>query len=113
VSSGTVTGPVAHAGSEIPAGSVLVVSHLDPRLAAAIPRLGGLVAETGNALSHLAILAREYGVPAIVGVADATQRFSEGQVLAIDGDTGTVQTVAQPEPIVAGDPALLSRGAAS
>jgi phosphohistidine swiveling domain-containing protein len=113
VSSGTVTGPVAHAGGEIPAGSVLVVSHLDPRLAAAIPRLGGLVAETGNALSHLAILAREYGVPAIVGVADATQRFSEGQVLAIDGDTGAVEIVAQPEPIVAGDPALLSTGAAS
>ena len=57
-------------------GSVLVVSHLDPRLAAVIPRLGGLVAETGNALSHLAILAREYGVPAVVGVADATRRFA-------------------------------------
>ena len=78
---------------------MLVVSHLDPRLAPVIPRLGGLVAETGNALSHLAILAREYGVPAVVGVADATQRFSaRRQVVTVDGDTGTVAIVAHAEP---------------
>ena len=51
---------------DVPPGSVLVVSHLDPRLAPVIPRLAGLVAETGSPLSHLAILAREYGVPTVV-----------------------------------------------
>ena len=76
--SAPVAGPrpvpcTSHAhGSEVPAGSVLVVSHLDPRLAAVIPRLAGLVAETGSPLSHLAILAREHGVATVVGLADAT-----------------------------------------
>ena len=73
----SATGPVhVHAkGVEVPAGSVLVVSHLDPRLAAVIPRLAGLVAETGSPLSHLAILAREHGVATVVGLADATTRL--------------------------------------
>ena len=61
---GTATAAVhVHArDGDVPPGSVLVVSHLDPRLATVIPRLAGLVAETGSPLSHLAILAREHGV---------------------------------------------------
>ena len=62
----------------MPVGAVLVVSHLDPRLAPIISRLGALVAETGSALSHLAILAREYRVPTVVGVVGATSRFHDG-----------------------------------
>src|SRR5690606_22727984 len=54
-------------GAAPPAGAVLVVAHLDPRLAPVVPRLAGLVAETGSPLSHLAILARENGVPTVVG----------------------------------------------
>jgi pyruvate,water dikinase len=88
------TGPVlvgaGATGDEVPHGAVLVVGHLDPRLAPVIPRLAGLVAETGNALSHLAILAREYRVPVVVGVADATQRFADGDVVVVDGTAGTV-----------------------
>ena len=89
---GTATGPVhVHAkGVEVPAGSVLVVSHLDPRLAAVIPRLAGLVAETGSPLSHLAILAREHGVATVVGLADATTRLMAGDVVNVDGHAGTV-----------------------
>ncbi len=71
-------------------GAVLVVSHLDPRLAPVISRLGALVAETGSALSHLAILAREYRVPTVVGVAGATSRFHDGQLVTVDGSAGTV-----------------------
>ncbi|HEY3484968.1 MAG TPA: PEP-utilizing enzyme, partial [Ilumatobacteraceae bacterium] len=71
----------------------LVVSHLDPRLAPVIPRLGGLVAETGNPLSHLAILAREHGVPIVVGYAAATEQFHTGDVVSVDGHTGTVTVV--------------------
>ena len=74
----------------MPPGSVLVVDHLDPRLAAVIPRLGGLVAETGSPLSHLAILAREYGVAIVVGLAGATSRFNAGDVVTVDGHTGVV-----------------------
>ena len=87
-----MTAPVhVHDGaSEIPAGRVLVVGHLDPRLAAVIPRLAGLIAETGSPLSHLAILAREHGVPTVVGLAGATTRFANGDVVAVDGHAGTV-----------------------
>ena len=73
-----------------PAGAVLVVSTLDPSLAPLLPRLGGLVAETGSVLSHLAILARELGVPTVVGVAGALDRFPPGTTLVVDGTTGEV-----------------------
>jgi pyruvate,water dikinase len=88
-SAGVATGPV-HLGDDPPAGSVLVVRHLDPRLAPVIGRLAGLVAETGNPLSHLAILAREHGVPTVVGMAGATERFQHGDHVVVDGDNGSV-----------------------
>ena len=75
-------------------GDVLVVRTLDPALAALLPGLGGLVAETGSVLSHLAILAREYGVPTVVGLADATERFSDGAWVVVDGSTGEVSGLA-------------------
>jgi phosphohistidine swiveling domain-containing protein len=81
----------AHLGGDPPPGAVLVVTHLDPRLATVIPRLGGLVAETGSPLSHLAILAREHGVPTVVGHAGATTRYQEGDLLTVDGSAGTVR----------------------
>jgi rifampicin phosphotransferase len=89
---GSGTGPV-HIGDDPPAGAVLVVPHLDPRLAAVVSRLGGLVAESGSPLSHLAILAREHGVPTVVGHAGATERYRPGQVLAVDGTIGSVRVV--------------------
>ncbi|HEX7277675.1 MAG TPA: PEP-utilizing enzyme, partial [Acidimicrobiales bacterium] len=83
-------GPV-HVGDDPPAvGSVLVVRTLDPGIASVLPRLGGLVAETGSFLSHLAILARELGVPTVVGVEDALTRFPAGTVVVVDGTTGEV-----------------------
>ncbi|MGH2694930.1 MAG: PEP/pyruvate-binding domain-containing protein, partial [Actinomycetota bacterium] len=57
-------GRVANGSTE--PGDVLVVRNLDPTLAPKLPGLAGLVAETGSVLSHLAILAREYGVPTVV-----------------------------------------------
>ena len=74
-------------------GNVLVVAHLDPALAAVLPSLDGLVSETGGALSHLAILAREMGVPTVVGVADARRRFPPGVALLVDGATGDVEVL--------------------
>jgi pyruvate,water dikinase len=100
---GVGTGPVHVGGHDragydgVAPGSVLVVGHLDPRLATVIPRLGGLVAETGNPLSHLAILAREYGVPVVVGLAGATTRFATAEVVTVDGHTGHVRS-AEPPP---------------
>jgi rifampicin phosphotransferase len=72
-------------------GSVLVVANLEPALAAVLPGLAGLVAETGSVLSHLAITARELGVPTVVGVADALVRFPPGSEVVVDGTTGAVE----------------------
>jgi pyruvate,water dikinase len=69
---------------------VLVVTTLDPALAPALPGLAGLVSETGGALSHLAILAREQHLPVVVGVTDAVRRFPPGTLLLVDGDVGDV-----------------------
>ncbi|MCP2314817.1 pyruvate, water dikinase [Nocardia amikacinitolerans] len=82
---------MVHIGDHPPAGSVLVVRHLDPRLAVVVPRLSGLIAETGSPLSHLAILAREYGVPVVVGYPDATRRLPDGAVVQVDGRSGEVR----------------------
>ncbi|MDQ3570205.1 MAG: PEP-utilizing enzyme [Actinomycetota bacterium] len=87
---GRALGPV-HGSGPVEAGEVLVVRTLDPGLAAVLPGLGGLVAETGSVLSHLAILARELGVPTVVGVTDALGRFPAGSVVVVDGTTGEVR----------------------
>jgi len=84
-----------HQGSAPGPGDILVVSILDPSLAPLLPGLGGLVAETGNVLSHLAILAREFGVPTVVGLEDARARFEEGSVVVVDGTAGEVSEVTE------------------
>ncbi|MEO6121553.1 MAG: PEP-utilizing enzyme, partial [Acidimicrobiales bacterium] len=77
------------------AGAVLVVATLDPALATVLPHLGAIVSESGSVLSHLAILAREFGVPAVVGVSDAVRRFPPGSRVTVDGTTGEVSVVEQ------------------
>jgi pyruvate,water dikinase len=91
---GVGEGPVHVGGDEPPVdGDVLVVRTLDPTLAPLLPRLGGLVAETGSPLSHLAILAREHRVPTVVGRANATTELRTGQLVRVDGDAGTVEPI--------------------
>jgi pyruvate,water dikinase len=80
-------------GAPPDAGDILVVRVLEPRLAAVLPRPGGLVAETGSTLSHLAILARESHVPTVVAVPDALGRFTSGTLVLVDGRTGEVRSV--------------------
>lgn len=92
---GRGVGPVVHGSvRRTPQpGDVLVVRELSPSLAGYLPGLAGLVAETGSALSHLAILAREYDVPTVVAVHDALRRFAPGTRLYVDGTTGEVRPV--------------------
>ncbi|MCZ7527165.1 MAG: PEP-utilizing enzyme [Acidimicrobiia bacterium] len=93
--SGTVRGL-----GDLPAGgSVLVVGTLDPDLAPHLPGLAGLVAETGSPLSHLAILARELGVPVAVGVRGARDRFPPGTRVVVDGTTGEVIVAPEEAPV--------------
>jgi pyruvate,water dikinase len=73
-----------------------VVPTLDPELAVHLPRLAGLIAETGSPLSHLAILARELSVPVVVGVPGATERFPAGTGVEVDGTSGEIVRLALP-----------------
>ncbi|MPY95994.1 MAG: hypothetical protein GEV08_23935 [Acidimicrobiia bacterium] len=93
---GRASGPVHHDADDLPDGAVLVVATLDPGLAAVLPRLAGLVAETGSPLSHLAILARELGVPTVVGHRDARRLLAPGAHAVVDGTTGRVELTGSP-----------------
>jgi pyruvate,water dikinase len=95
---GQATGPaavltdVAECGRLRP-GDVLVTRQTDPGWGPAFLLVRGLVLERGGMLSHGAILAREYGIPSVVGVPDAVRRIRPGQALQVDGDRGVVRLV--------------------
>jgi pyruvate,water dikinase len=76
---------------EVQPGEILVTGTTDPGWSSLFPLLGGLVTETGGLLSHGALLAREYGLPAVTGVRDATRRLESGELLEIDGAEGWVR----------------------
>ncbi len=78
----------------VPFGSVVVTQIGGPALAAVLPRAVGVVAELGGSTSHLAALARERGIPAVLGARGATRRIPEGASVAVDGITGVVRWVA-------------------
>lgn len=93
VSSGRAVGTAYDGSGRPPEDAVLIVRTLDPSLAPLLPQLTGLVAETGSVLSHLAILAREFGVPTVVDVPNAVDRFASGTRVIVDGSTGDVKEV--------------------
>lgn len=72
-------------------GDVLVTRVAGPALAAVLPRVAGVVAELGGSTSHLAALARERGLPAVLGVPGATRRIPDGAQVSVDGITGVVR----------------------
>ena len=55
-----------------------------------LPLLGGLVTDTGGLLSHAAIVAREYGIPGVVGTRSASRTIPDGALVRVDGGTGEV-----------------------
>ena len=87
---GEGSGPVSYDTDDPPTGSVLVTTTLSPGLGPLLPRLKGIVSETGSVLSHLAILAREARVPTVVGYAGARDDLPEGAMVLVDGDSGQV-----------------------
>lgn len=72
-------------------GSVVVTQVGGPALSAVLSRAAGVVAELGGSTSHLAALARERGIPAVLGARGATRRIPEGSTVAVDGITGVVR----------------------
>ncbi len=81
---------VAHA-DRVQAGQILVTRQTDPGWATVFFLVRGLVIERGGMLSHGAIIAREYGIPAVVGVPQATQLIRDGEHVRVDGDHGVVE----------------------
>jgi len=86
-----VAGPWEFA--RVQAGDVLVAATADPGWTPLFGRLAGLVLETGGLLSHAAVVAREYGLPAVMGVPDATRQLQDGQIVQVDGTVGLVTVV--------------------
>ncbi|MEM8557443.1 MAG: PEP/pyruvate-binding domain-containing protein [Bacteroidota bacterium] len=72
---------------------ILVAERTDPGWISLFASCGGLVVERGSLLSHAAIVARELGLPAVVGLPDATRRLADGDLVEIDGRTGTVRVI--------------------
>jgi pyruvate,water dikinase len=95
-SPGVHTGPVrvVHGPEEfakVRRGDVLVCPITASPWEVLFPDLGALITEGGGILSHPAIVAREHGIPAVLAVAGATARFSDGQIVTVDGTAGTVR----------------------
>jgi pyruvate, water dikinase len=77
--------------SRVAPGDILVTRVAGPALSHILPRVGGVVAELGGSTSHLASLARERGIPAVLGVLNATAHIPDGAQVAVDGVAGIVR----------------------
>lgn len=98
---GRATGPVRLVRTiedldAVEPGDILVAGNIDPGWTPVFPLLGGVVTETGGTLSHGALLAREYGIPAVMGVPGATGRWLAGTILTVNGSKGTVAETDRP-----------------
>jgi pyruvate,water dikinase len=94
-SPGRATGPVrvirsASEFAKLRAGDVLVCQATTPAWTALFGRAAAVITDTGSAASHSSIVAREFGIPAVVGTIDATARLRDGQRVTVDGSAGIV-----------------------
>jgi phosphohistidine swiveling domain-containing protein len=96
-SAGTAAGRVRvildPVGAHLEPGEILVAPSTDPGWTPLFLTAGALVMEMGGVISHGAVVAREYGIPAVVGVPDATTRLRTGQTVVVDGAAGTITAV--------------------
>ena len=83
-----VAGP--HEFGRIMKGDVLVTESTTEAFNILLPLLGAIVTDNGGLLSHSAIVAREYGIPGVVGTREATERIADGARIRVDGDAGEV-----------------------
>ena len=95
-SPGRATGPVkivrdSSQFETLEEGEILVAPLTAPAWADLFSRAAAVVTDVGNALAHASIVAREYGIPAVVGCGDATSRLRNGQLVTVDGSTGNVE----------------------
>jgi pyruvate,water dikinase len=95
-SPGVVEGPARHVRSlqdfdEVRAGDVLVCQMTNPAWVVLFTKIVGLVTDAGGTASHPAVVSREFGIPAVVGTSDATQRIKTGDRVRVNGSTGVVE----------------------
>lgn len=95
-SAGRATGPVrvirdASQFEKFEEGEILVAPLTAPAWTDLFSRAAAVVTDVGSALAHASIIAREYGIPAVVGCGDATSRLRDGQIVTVDGSTGNVE----------------------
>lgn len=88
--------PTIQDGKQLQSGEVLVTRFTDPGWTTLFSHIAGVVTETGGILSHAAVIAREYGIPAVLAVPGATQRLKDGDWVVVDGHAGTVTLVPAP-----------------
>ncbi len=97
VSAGTVEGRARVildlASAYLEAGDILVTAYTDPSWTPVFVAIDGLVTEVGGLMTHGAVIAREYGVPAVVGVEHATQLIQDGQRIRVHGTDGYVEII--------------------
>lgn len=74
-------------------GEILVTHAIDPAWTPVFGFIGGVISEEGGMLSHATILGREYGLPVVIGVAGATTRLNDGDVVEINGTSGAVRVI--------------------
>ncbi len=95
VSAGTIEGRARvvldMAEADLEAGDILVTAYTDPSWTPLFVAIGGLVTEVGGLMTHGAVIAREYGVPAVVGVEQATRLIRDGQRIRVHGTDGYVE----------------------
>ena len=94
-SGGVYEGPARRVSSRddferITQGDVLVTEATTEAFNILLPLLGAIVTDSGGVLSHAAIVAREYGIPGVVGTREGTQRIADGTRVRVDGDAGEV-----------------------
>ncbi|WP_159789660.1 glycerol-3-phosphate acyltransferase [Sodalinema gerasimenkoae] len=78
-------------GLQLQPQTILVVPYTDSGWMPLLARASGLISQVGGRLSHGAIVAREYGIPAVMNVANATTLLKDGQRVRLDGETGTIE----------------------
>ena len=100
VSAGTVEGRARVildlAAADVEPGDILVTAHTDPSWSPLFVAVAGLVTEVGGLMTHGAVIAREYGLPAVVGVERATRAIRDGQRIRVNGTDGYVEILPSP-----------------
>ena len=83
-----VSSPAAFA--RVQAGDIVVAATTGPTYNVLLPTIGGIITDRGGLLSHAAIIAREYGIPAVVGTVEGTTAIADGRRVRVDGGKGEV-----------------------